>query len=223
MKTLLFLLGLFATCYGKTEDLSGKVFVFPKETATDHVKLITSKTRFEHVSVCLRFITDLSRTYGIFSMSSPAQSNAFLLFKESTSNSIEVAVNGISIHFKSLSFPPNTWHYLCSTWSSSNGLAQLWLDGKPSIRRFVGNSVITGAPITLLGQEQDTYGGGFDKDQSFVGMISQVHMWDHVLPASEIRRYSQGKHITPGNVFNWKDLNYMISGSILLEEESEVV
>lgn len=112
---------------------------------------------------------------------------------------------------------------MCATWSSDNGVAQLWVDGKPTIKRFIKAEPITGAPITILGQEQDSYGGGFDANQSFIGMIMKVHMWDHVLPTSEIKRYMDGRHFTPGNVFNWGALDYEITGQVLLDEEPEVI
>ena len=37
-------------------DLSGKMLTFPKETDTDHVKLMTPKTRFQAVTACVRFL-----------------------------------------------------------------------------------------------------------------------------------------------------------------------
>ncbi|KAG7248578.1 hypothetical protein CRUP_008093, partial [Coryphaenoides rupestris] len=37
--------------------------------------------------------------------------------------------------------------------------------------------------------EQDSHGGGFDAQQTFIGMISDVHMWDFVLSPCEMQRY----------------------------------
>lgn len=98
--------------------------------------------------------------------------------------------------FLSLSFPPNTWHSVCGTWQSESGLAPLWLDGKKSIKRSIRTGSINGAPITVLGQEQDASGGDFDIKQSFIGMITQVHMWNHVLPNSEIK-----------NLYGWQTIH----------------
>ncbi|XP_042346648.1 C-reactive protein-like [Plectropomus leopardus] len=223
MKRLILLMVMFATCCAKPEDLSGKVFVFPKETKTDHVKLQTSQTEFSSVTACLRFQTDLTRNYGLFSLATTAHSNAFLLFKRESVDVIDVEARDGKADFGSLSFPRNTWHSVCATWRSDNGVAQVWMDGKATIKRFIRTRAITGAPITILGQEQDAYGGNFDEAQSFIGMITDVHMWDQVLPASEIKRYMAYKHFTPGNVFNWGALEYDITGDILVEEESEVM
>ncbi|XP_061531581.1 serum amyloid P-component-like isoform X2 [Phycodurus eques] len=202
------------------QDLSGKVLVFPRETSKDHVKLMTPKTSFSAVTVCLRFLTDLTRNYGLFSLATPAISNDLVLFKINTDNVMRFIARDSSADFLSLSFPPNSWHTMCSTWNSENGVAQLWVDGKPTVKRFVhSGQPISGKPITILGQEQDTYGGGFDATQSFIGMISRLHMWDYVISPNEIQRYEEDSNFTPGNVFNWRALDFEITGNILVEDE----
>ncbi|XP_049901631.1 serum amyloid P-component-like [Epinephelus moara] len=223
MKSLLLLMVMVATCCATPEDLSGKVFVFPKEGTTDYVKLLTSKTEFTSLTTCLRFQTDITRNYGLFSMATPSHNNAFLIFKLNSVDHIRIEVEDAKSDFLSLSFPPNTWHSMCATWHSDNGLAQLWVDGKATIKRFIKTGTITGAPITILGQEQDSYGKGFDASQSFIGMMTDVHMWDSVLSTSEIKHYMDHVHFPPGNVFNWRALEYTITGQVLVEEQSEVM
>lgn len=156
-------------------------------------------------------------------MATPAHNNELVLFKKSTGDVITFHARDGGSDFQSLSFPPNTWHSICSTWRSDNGLAQLWLDGKATIKRYVQTGAISGAPITFLGQEQDTYGGGFDASESFVGMITDVHMWDSILTSADIKRYMDKQYVAPGNVFNWKQLSYEISGQVMVEEESAVM
>ncbi|XP_061632367.1 serum amyloid P-component-like [Phyllopteryx taeniolatus] len=220
MEKLLVPLMLIASCCAETRDLSGKVFVFPRETSKDHVKLMTPKTSFSAVTVCLRFLTDLTRNYGLFSLATPAISNDLVLFKINTDDVMRFHARDGGTDFLSLSFPPNSWHTMCSTWNSENGVAQLWVDGKPTVKRFVHSGQrISGKPITILGQEQDTYGGGFDATQSFIGMISRLHMWDYVISPNEIQRYEEDSNFTPGNVFNWRALDFEITGNILVEDE----
>ena len=48
-------------------------------------------------------------------------------------------------------------------------------------------------------------------------------MWDNVLPADEIKRYMNEKYFIPGNVFNWGNLEYEVTGKEFVEEESNVV
>lgn len=178
---------------------------------------------FSQLAHLFRFLTDLTRNYGLFSLSTSTFSNDFVLFKINSEDVIRMHARDGGTDFLSLSFSPNTWHSMCATWNSENGLAQLWVDGKAGIKRFIKSGAISGVPITILGQEQDSYGGGFDANQSFLGMITKVHMWDRVIPAAEIKRYMDGTYFTPGNVFNWRALNYEITGQVVVDEESEVM
>ncbi|KAJ4923772.1 hypothetical protein JOQ06_024935 [Pogonophryne albipinna] len=223
MEKLILLMVIFGTCCAAPQDLSGKVFVFPKETNTDCVVLMTPKTRFNSVTTCLRYQSDLSRTYGIFSLATPTFKNAFLIYKINAESDIELNARDGKAYFTSLKLDANTWHSMCATWDSSTGLAQLWVDGKATIKKFVQTGAIITAPIAILGQEQDTYGGGFDAKQSFIGMITDFHMWDTVIPTCEIRRYMEDKHFSPGNVFSWKALDFQVKGQVLMELVSEVM
>lgn len=148
--------------------------------------------------------------------------NDFLLFKPDTFV-LRMHARDDATDFQSLVLPPNTWHALCSTWNAENGLAQLWLNGNPTIKRFIKTGQITGALSTILGQDQDSFGGGFDAKQSFVGMLGGFYMWDRVLHASEIKQYMNNMYLTPGNVFNWNDLQYELVGSVFVENVADVV
>ncbi|KAJ4930625.1 hypothetical protein JOQ06_024934 [Pogonophryne albipinna] len=223
MEKLILLMVIFGTCCAAPQDLSGKVFVFPKETNTDCVVLMTPKTRFNSVTTCLRYQSDLSRTYGIFSLATPTFNNDFLIYKINAESHINLHARGENAGFSSLKLDANTWHSMCATWDSYTGLAQLWVDGKATTKKFVQTGAIIGAPIAILGQEQDTYGGGFDAKQSFIGMITDFHMWDTVIPTCEIRRYMEDKHFSPGNVFSWKALDFQVKGQVLMELVSEVM
>ncbi|KAM4735250.1 C-reactive protein-like [Anableps anableps] len=90
-------------------------------------------------------------------------------------------------------------------------LGQLWFDGTFSVRKFISGSQIT-QPLLILGQEQDSYGGGFDSQQSFIGMMSDVHLWDYVLSSCEIQRYMYNLNFSPGNVLNWMVLTFDVTG-----------
>ena len=44
--------------------------------------------------------------------------------------------------------------------------------------------MIRGGGVLVLGQEQDSVGGSFDANQSFIGEMAGVNMWDHVIKSS---------------------------------------
>uniref|UniRef100_A0A668A478 Pentraxin family member n=1 Tax=Myripristis murdjan TaxID=586833 RepID=A0A668A478_9TELE len=203
--------------------LSGKMFTFPQQTNTAHVRLNTTREDFSAVTVCLRSFTDLSRNHVLFSLATPSAANDFLLFKRAAANQIEISARNVGALFDGQEYTLNTWLSVCATWDSTSGLGQLWLNGKPSSRKFTSTgSNIRGRAIITLGQEQDSHGGGFDANQSLVGMISDVHMWDYVLSNCEIHRYMDNLNFTPGNVLNWRALDFQIRGRVLLEEKQAI-
>ncbi|XP_059210447.1 C-reactive protein-like [Centropristis striata] len=210
------LLVMLATCAAVPEDLSDKMLTFPQETKTANVKVTTSVQDFSAVTVCLRSITDLRRDHSLFSLATRSHHNAFLIFWVASTNLFSVHVGKPSATFGAMDYKLNEWHSVCATWKSASGLVQLWVDGKPSIRKYIGGSRIS-RPSVILGQEQDTYGGGFDIKQSFAGMLSDVHMWDYVLSTREIRRYMDDGYFTPGNAI--RALEYHIIGRVLKEDK----
>ncbi|XP_068614202.1 C-reactive protein-like [Brachionichthys hirsutus] len=221
MEKLLLLMVVFAVCHAEPKDMSGKVFVFPKEAITDYVKLLTNKNKFDAVTTCLRFQTDLGRRYSIISLATQSSSNDYLIFKTNV-DGILMHVRNPSTVFQSMPLTPNVWHSLCSTWRSDYGTAQLWLDDQTSIIRYIAKGPISGKPSTILGQEQDSYGGGFDVAQSFVGVITDVHMWDHIIASEEIKYYMKRRYFSPGNVYNWGSLDYEIVGDVRVARERDV-
>lgn len=72
----------------------------------------------------------------------------------------------------------------------------------------------------VLGQEQDSIGGGFETAQSFKGMLSRVNVWDKVLTEAEIKNsklclFDKDKE---GNVYKWPD--FLNVGGVRLAELS---
>uniref|UniRef100_A0A3P9IFA8 Pentraxin family member n=1 Tax=Oryzias latipes TaxID=8090 RepID=A0A3P9IFA8_ORYLA len=127
---------------------------------------------------------------------------------------IQPNVRNAGVRYGGRNYKPNMWYSNCSTWDSATGLVQIWFDGKPSFRKYIISGAITQTAILLLGQEQDSHGGGFNINQSFVGMMSDVHMWNYTLSPCEIQNYMNKGSFTPGNVLNWKALNFQINGRV---------
>lgn len=212
------LLVMLTACAATPEDLRGQMLVFPEETATAHVKLTTSEETFSALTVCLRSITDLRREHTLFSMSTASSDNAFLIFKTAESNVVNLNIWNKFVPFGEQDYKLNAWQSICSTWDSKTGLVQLWLNGRPSIMKYIGGSNIVN-PITILGQEQDSYGGGFNKDQSFVGMMADVQVWNYVRSPCQIERYMGDLNYSPGNLINWRLLEYQITGRVLIQDK----
>ncbi|RVE62616.1 hypothetical protein OJAV_G00158950 [Oryzias javanicus] len=216
---LFFLLMVLGTVSAEVQDLSGKMFTFPKQTNTAHVKLNPTKLDYNAVTVCHRSVTDIKRDHAIFSLATPSQDNGFLTYWHNGNQEIQPHIRNARVEYGGWDYKLNTWHSICTTWDSEKGLVQIWVDGMPSIRKFIISGPISGAVKIVLGQEQDTFGGGFDAKQSFVGMITDVHMWDYTLSSCEIQNYMGEINLTPGNVLNWKALDFEIVGNVLIEDK----
>ncbi|XP_030605291.1 serum amyloid P-component-like [Archocentrus centrarchus] len=215
---LLLLLVMLTSCAAIPQDLSNKMFTFPEETDTAHVRVTTSRQDLSAVTVCFRSFTDLKREHSLFSLATPSAINDLLIYKKAENGFFYLNVRDKWVGLEGLAYKLNTWHSICSTWDATSGLAQLWVDGMPSSRKFVSSgSNISGPIIIVLGQEQDSYGGGFDKNQSFVGMISDVHMWNYTLSPCELKTYKIS--FAPGNVLNWDAFEFQIVGRVLLENK----
>ncbi|XP_026227762.1 C-reactive protein-like [Anabas testudineus] len=219
--TLVLLLVMLTACAAVPQDLSGKMFTFPEATNTAHVRITTSRQEFSAVTVCLRFFTDLRRGCSIFSLATPSTDNDFLISKKEIGVTAIYTRNKLA-EFVGQEYKLNVWHSICSTWDSASGLGQLWFDGNPSSRKFISSeSNIRGTIVIVLGQEQDSHGGAFDTNQCFVGMMSDVHMWDYTLSPCEIQRYMSDLTFTTGNVLNWEALDFQITGRVLTEDKQK--
>ncbi|XP_069582873.1 C-reactive protein-like [Ranitomeya imitator] len=212
---VLLLMGLIGS--QAAQDLGNKVFLFPGESSTSYVVLKPEvKAPLRKLSVCLRSYTELSRSYSLFSlaMAGSNQDNAFLIFPEPPYFSY-VCVNQEEHKIKT-DLDVLDWKHTCVTWDSTTGVIQLWVNGKLYPRRVSqkGFSYTTEMKI-ILAQDQDSFGGGFDSTQSFIGEISDVHMWDYVLTPENIQKVVADDYT--GNVINWRSLNFEIKGNVLIE------
>ncbi|NWU29887.1 SAMP protein, partial [Dyaphorophyia castanea] len=197
-------------------DMREFVFVFPRESPNAHVQV---KAKLEqplnNFTVCLRSFTDLLRPYSLFSYATKAQDNEILLFKLRP-DQYEFHVGGKRLLFtvpKSL----GESEHVCVSWESSTGIVQFWFNGKPWLRKGLQRGYTVGVPASIvLGQEQDSFGGGFDTQQSFVGEISSVYMWDTGISASAVRA-AMLDFPEKAPLFGWRNFPYKIVGEVYLK------
>ncbi|TSK18011.1 Peroxiredoxin-1 [Bagarius yarrelli] len=195
------------------------MFTFPVTSNSHHVLLSPELNKiFVTVTVCLRTFSDLPRAQSLFSLSLPSTDNGFLIYKSKQGVYILNILN-LDDSFLGLPDEPSVWNSVCATWDGNSGLAQLWVNGIPSSRKGLrAGSTLNGVPKIILGQEQDSYGGKFDATQSYVGMLTDVHMWDSVLSPDQIAYYTYSGPFQPGNVLNWNALEYSQNGFVILEK-----
>ncbi|XP_063276531.1 mucosal pentraxin-like isoform X2 [Prinia subflava] len=197
-------------------DLGRSVFVFPQESKTAHVQVTARLEQpLNNFTVCLRSFTDLTRPYSLFSYATQKQSNEILLFKPKPGQ-YELAVGDKFLFFQ---VPTNIAEseHVCVSWESSTGIVGFWFNGKPWPRKGLQKGYTVGVPASiLLGQDQDTFGGGFDAQQSFVGEISSVYMWDTGISTGEVRS-AMYDDPTQTPVFGWRNFPYKVVGEVYLK------
>ncbi|XP_053471736.1 serum amyloid P-component [Ictalurus furcatus] len=217
MKRLVVLFFLFLLAASERQTLSGKMFTFPVESNRHHVSLTPelNNSNFTALTVCLRAFSDLSQNQSLFSLAFPSQENAFVIFKPKQ-GTYRLHVGAPYVEFLGMPDDPNVWNSVCATWEGKTGVAQLWVNGNPSTRKgFSRGGSLSGAPSIILGQERSK--AGFVASRSFVGMLTDVHMWDSVLPLEQLAYYTYGRQFQPGNVLNWNSLEFSKTGYVLLE------
>ena len=105
--------------------------------------------------------------------------------------------------------------HLCVTWDSTTGAVALFMDGKKSLTKIYqkGHTVQPGGKV-IIGQDPDSFLGGFDANQCFIGEILDVNMWDFVLPDSTIQDIYAGITGPRGNVIDWQSTAQTVNGNV---------
>jgi len=79
------------------------------------------------------------------------------------------------------------WHHIAVTWRGSDGATKIYKDGNPVWNgTLAAGTTITSGGSLVLGQEQDSVGGGFNNREDFVGLLDEVAVYNEVLDDSEI-------------------------------------
>ncbi|XP_045892831.1 pentraxin fusion protein-like [Micropterus dolomieu] len=190
--------------------INGETLVFQTETDTNYVEMVPQKPlELRAFTLCMNVATELSGQREV------------ILFAYRTVHDDELNVfrlsfylSGDGVLFKVPELGALQTH-LCVIWDSSSGAAALFMDGKKSLTKIYrkGHTVRPGGRV-LLGQDPDSYLGGFDAKQSFVGEIYDVNLWDSVLSDSTIQDMFSGKRVTRGNVFDWETTQLKINGKV---------
>ena len=110
------------------------------------------------------------------------------------------------------------WHHICFTWNGANGKYEFFKDG---VSVTSGSDLYKGGHIssggtTVIGQDQDTVGGGFKANQAFVGDLTQVNVWGTVLSASDIKAQASTCHISQGSVNWWSQFKDNVHGGVVI-------
>ncbi|RKY05206.1 hypothetical protein DRP77_01660, partial [Candidatus Poribacteria bacterium] len=100
----------------------------------------------------------------------------------------DVRVAGVGSGKINISANDGKWHHIAMTWESSTGEMKFYKDGALVYTQTIAQGdTIEGGGTLVIGQDQDTLGGGFQIEQAFRGNIDEVMIWRVVRTAEQIR------------------------------------
>uniref|UniRef100_A0A8C3G4P7 Pentraxin family member n=1 Tax=Cyclopterus lumpus TaxID=8103 RepID=A0A8C3G4P7_CYCLU len=212
----LFLFKLYAHCSSETLILE-----FAGRSDRNHARLLHKFPSMDSVSVCtrVRFDPNCFGISTIFSYSIQSYINEFQLrvnLVKGKPVQLALLVHGVHGPYKEAFDLDDFWHSVCVSWSQSGGRWALFTDGLVVSRGegLSSNNIGPGGRF-IIGQEQDTFGGSFKKNESFSGSITELYIWDRVLNSSEI--YTMEKECSPnssGPVFKWTHLKVILDDTL---------
>ncbi|KAL6488232.1 hypothetical protein MHYP_G00019730 [Metynnis hypsauchen] len=205
--------------------LTDKGLLFPKPSADSYVKLTPLKPlNLEAFTLCMRLsvnpnIVSKDRETILFAYRTTEgdelnvwqEKGNISLYLRSSSDGVFYAVPLLSIFRTDL----------CVTWESSTGLTAFWVDGRRStLQVYRQNHKVQSGGAVILGQDPDSFLGKFDENQSFVGEILDVNMWDYVLTGGQFKQFNEKLGLGPEpNVLNWDTMQYEVQGNVLVVPE----
>ncbi|XP_036445691.1 pentraxin-4 [Colossoma macropomum] len=107
------------------------------------------------------------------------------------------------------------WHHMCVVWSSIEGRFWHYVDRRliSTGSKFQKDYEIPPRGSMILGQEQDTVGGGFDQAEAFVGRLAGFALWTRALSPGEVSGLATGKGLPRGAALTLDDVE-ALHGSV---------
>ena len=121
-------------------------------------------------------------------------------------------------HAGPFSLNDGTWRHVAVTWHNGNGRKRVFVDGEEKLRDDGNTGERIPANGTLvLGQDQDSVGGGFQANESFAGELANVNVWNYRLGGEELTHVATYCGCGQGDVVAWSDLRGNTQGNVEVE------
>ncbi|XP_072340152.1 C-reactive protein-like [Scyliorhinus torazame] len=209
---------VFAFCIYLRESQSvglvGKTVVFGAASESPrYVKFLNEGfSELTALTLCMRFASEDQREYSPFSYNTPAHDNELSLWYK-----VEDGHGVLSIYFHkdfaqfTVPLVTSMMKHVCLSWESSTGVVTFWLGGERTLQKVAHQGGhVQGGGTMLVGEDQDSVEGDFEPSQRFVGEMSEVNLWDHVLSANDIKAYSEGCHSPGGDIVDWNTVIHVV-------------
>ncbi|WP_347720315.1 LamG-like jellyroll fold domain-containing protein [Candidatus Nanohalovita haloferacivicina] len=178
----------------------GRALDFDGSTSDKVVLSGDSLDGLESFSISLWIKTSKSGTQGIVSGANSNTDNA-LVFYLYDDNRLRTYLNNNQNTYATPSLEDGSWHHLGWVRNSSENQEYLYVDGDLMDVRTPGSSnpLNISTDGLMLGQEQDSVGGGLTSGQAFDGKIDEVKFFNGTLTSSEISLLYERSPDNPGN------------------------
>ncbi|XP_051243109.1 pentraxin-4 [Dicentrarchus labrax] len=184
---------------------------FPSASEENYVTFSTTLPDLPELSVCLWLLVEASHVGTLLSYATDANDNQLVLYgcNSSASSALDFVIGDPVYRRLPVSLLLDArWHHLCVVWSSIQGRFWHYIDRRlaSSGSNFGKGWEIPGGGSVVLGQEQDTVGGGFDPAEGFAGQVAGFRVWNRVLGPSEVEGVAEGRGVPRGVVLDMEDI-----------------
>ena len=168
-----------------------KVLNFPAASAANYISFNPELPALTGITVCAwkQGVDQYNGRGFYFSIAVPGSDNEILMghYKGKHTFFVKGGYTDASTPLP----PKGEWFHVCGAWDSETGNAVISINGKVENTAVVKKGeALTAGGMVVIGQEQDSVGGGFDSTQAFVGNLYNINMWDRALTQAEIASMS---------------------------------
>ncbi|XP_068228821.1 sushi, von Willebrand factor type A, EGF and pentraxin domain-containing protein 1-like isoform X2 [Palaemon carinicauda] len=203
----------------QTEMPTDFVLDFPSSGILNYVAIENLPSDLTSASVCFWLRSDDKDNYGTpFSYATDEFDNALAI---TDYNGFVLYVNGEK-RITDVQGNDGSWHMVCATWKSSNGTWALYFDGKleDSGTGLATDTIINGTGSVVLGQEQDKRAGGYSPQESFIGELTRLDIWDEYLSPEFISETFVQCNRYVGNILGWPDVQAGLKGQVMIKSST---
>ncbi|KAK3867319.1 hypothetical protein Pcinc_027213 [Petrolisthes cinctipes] len=186
-----------------------------KPTATSHARLVSVFPSLASFTACywLRLVRFREESTLMSYAVSDSRDNELRMDHRVGQYKVSVQSRWAEV---TLTTPFRFWSHFCFTFNQDESVWSVYMDGD-----MKASGTLTPTPSTLepggafiIGQEQDSMGGGFQRDQSFSGEITHLNFWSSVLSNNTINRVARCKDRQEGDALGWSQQVWDIKGEV---------
>lgn len=124
------------------------------------------------------------------------QFNSLIIYGYNKNNStrLDVFINNEG-YFSDIPLPAKELIHLCISFSVPRGHVNIYIGGvlNRTLANFTNRIPIEAGGVFIVGQEQDGLASGYNKNQAFIGSITNFMMWGRELQKKEIANMASSK------------------------------